>query len=266
MGSHSHIILTGLPGHGKTSYIRLLAKTMKAHFIQRIGNSITIETLPEILKEINASTEPVIFFVDEIDTMTKEMIKMMNPIVEEFMISGHQINPFIFACATINTDKMKQNNPDFLNRLKFEIKFVSYELPELVKIGRQVQQQLYKDVSISDEDLNQLALNCRYNPRRIINLLEYLVIDKNIAHVLKINEIVRNGLTLTDIKILEYLATNSRPVGSNSIAMKCDMRQKQYETEFEPFLFKEGYLNKVPSRIITDKGRELLESVHDKHE
>lgn len=257
-GMPSHIALTGLQGHGKTSYIELLAKTMDAHFIQRIGNTVTIETIPDIINEINGSTKPCVFFIDEIDTMATEMIKLLNPVVESFQISGKKINPFIFACATINQDRISEKNPDFLNRLQHKIDFVRYTVEELMKIAEQVHQQLYKDKIITTEQLHTLAENCKYNPRNIINLLRYLVVDGNIDHVLEINEIVKDGLTLTDIKILEYLASSKKALGSNAIAIKCGMRQRRYEIEWEPFLFEFGYLNRTPSRMITDKGREFL--------
>lgn len=260
-GMPSHVALTGLQGHGKTSYIQLLAKTMEAHFIPRIGNTVTLETLPEILNEINASTKPCVFFVDEIDTMETEMIKLLNPVVEEFKISDKKINPFIFACATINQDRIAEKNPDFLNRLQHKIDFVRYTVEELMLIAKQVHDQLYQDAPVTPEQLHTLALNCKYNPRNIINLLRYLVVDGNITHVLEINEIIKDGLTITDAKILEYLASSKKAIGSNAIAIKCGMRQRRYEVEWEPFLFEFGYLNRTPSRVITDKGREFLASI-----
>lgn len=260
-GMPAHVILTGLQGHGKTSYIELLAKTMKAHLIQRIGNTVTLETLPEIINEINASTDPCILFVDEIDTMDSEIIKLLNPIVESFKISGKPVNPFIFAGATINLDRITVKNPDFLDRIPFKMQFVRYTIDELKTIGRQFHQQLYKETPVNDEQLTTLANNCKLNPRTIINLMRFLVVDGDVSHTLKVNGIVKDGLTVTDVKILNYLASCKKSVGANSIAMKVAMRQRQYEVSFEPYLFEEGYIIRTPQRMISDKGREFLTSL-----
>jgi Holliday junction resolvasome RuvABC ATP-dependent DNA helicase subunit len=32
-------------------------------------------------------------------------------------------------------------------------------------------------------------------------------------------------------------------------------------TEFEPFLVEYGYINRIPSRVITEKGKKLLEDL-----
>jgi Holliday junction DNA helicase RuvB len=260
-GMPAHVLLTGLQGHGKTSYIELLAKSMGAHLIQRIGNTVTLETLPEIINEINASTDPCIFFCDELDTMDSEIIKLLNPIVESFKISGKLINPFIFAGATINLDRITQRNSDFLDRIPFKIQFVRYTIDELKTIAKQVHDQLYKEAIINDEQLTRLAQNCKLNPRSIIHLLRYLVVDGDVDHVLKVNEIIKDGLTITDVKILEYLASCKRAIGANSIALKVSMRQRQYEVSFEPYLFEQGLILRTPQRMISDKGKEFLRSI-----
>lgn len=265
-GIKSHIILSAIRGHGKTSYIELLAKSMNLNFIQAIGNTITVESLPSILNEINKSEKSSLFFIDEIDSMDKAMIKMINPIIESFQISGKHIKPFLFACATINKNVLVKNNPDTLDRIKHHINFTRYSESELVKIVKQVHQQLYKEEKITDDVFKTLSENCKLNPRTIINLLENYVVCPDIKEVLRVSGIVKNGLTWTDVKIINFLNECAKPVGSNVIAMKCAMSQKEYENEWEPALFEFGYINRLPSRIITPKGKEFLQSLNIKQE
>ena len=260
-GIKSHIIISAIRGHGKSSLIRLLANDMQAHLIERIGNTITMESLPNILNEINQSIKPCVLFVDEIDTMPAEMIKLFNPILESFEISGKHIKPFLFASATINKNLLVKNNPDALDRIKHHINFTRYSIAELIQIAKQVHQQLYKEESIPDTIFEILGKNCKRNPRTIINLLENYIVCPRIEKVLKSSGIVHEGLTWTDVKILKFLAECKKPVGSNVIAMKCALSQKEYESEFEPSLFEFGYIGRVPSRVITDKGREFLKSI-----
>lgn len=261
----SHILLTGLKGHGKTSYIELLAKTMGFNLIQRIGKSVdTPKALKEIIMEIKKNPLDSILFIDEIDTMSTEMIKECNTIVENFTWHGKKIRKFIFAGATINLDNLTINNPDFLDRIDFKIKFVAYKIPQLVTILKQVHQQLYNDKQVSDGEFTALASNCKLNPRTAIALLRLLVVDGNMQHILDINQIVKDGLTEEDVAILRFLAEQKRPVGTAVIATKMDMRAKEYEFQYEPYLFKQGYLSRTPSRAITDTGREFLSSVEER--
>lgn len=258
----SHLLLTGLQGHGKTTYIKLLAKSMGAEIIETIGHAMnTKEAVIEQLRKINKSEKPCVFFVDEIDTMPTEMIKYMNPIVESFECEGKRVRPFIFACATINLDTIAEKNPDFLDRIDTKINFVHYTIDELKTIASQARIHLYPDAVVSDEQYAILAENCKLNPRRVIVLLKYLVTDGNAQHVLEMQRIVKDGLTKTDLSILQFLAEQKKPVGANVIAMKHAMRQRQYETQYEGYLFEQGYINRVPSRVITDKGREFLGSI-----
>ena len=260
-GIKSHIILSAIRGHGKTSYIELLAKSMRLNLIQRIGNTVTIEALPEIINEINRNEGGSLFFIDEIDSMDKAMIKMINPIIESFQISGKHIKPFLFGCATINKNLLVKNNPDTLDRIKHHINFTRYSVEELVKIATQVHAQLYKEVNVTEDTFKILAENCKLNPRTIINLLENYIVCPDVNKVLKVSGIVKDGLTWTDVKILKFLNECSKPVGSNVIAMKCAMSQREFENEFEPCLFEFGFINRTPSRSITEKGKEFLEGL-----
>jgi Holliday junction resolvasome RuvABC ATP-dependent DNA helicase subunit len=260
-GMRAHIILSAIRGHGKTSYIELLSKSLGTHLIQRIGHGITLDTLPEIINEINKTEQPSLLFIDEIDTMAKEMIKLMNPVIESFSISGKQVRPFLFACATINKYMLYKNNPDFLDRIQHHVQFTRYSIEELTQIITQVYQQLYKEEKITAEELTELARNAKFNPRTAINLLEYFVVDHNISNVLKTCCIVKDGLTDTDVKILEFLNSSLKPVGANAIALKVSMSQAEYVNEWESFLYEFGYLDRRPSRVITEKGKQFLQSI-----
>ena len=260
-GMRSHVFLSAIKGHGKTSYIELLAKSLEANFIQRIGNTVTVDSLPSIINEINKTEKPSLFFIDEIDTADKEIIKLLNPVIESFQISGKKIRPFLFACATINKFILFKNNPDFLDRIQHHITFNRYSVEELTQIVKQYYEQLYKEENLSDDNLKLLAQNCKFNPRTVINLLETFIVDRDINHVFKTCCIVKDGLTITDIKILKFLNSCVKPVGENALAMKCGMSINEYRNEWEPFLYEFGYINRLPSRVITEKGKEFLQSI-----
>jgi len=50
-------------------------------------------------------------------------------------------------------------------------------------------------------------------------------------------------------------------MGSNALSQRCSISQQEYEREFEPYLCEYGYINRVPSRIISEKGKQLLNNL-----
>jgi Holliday junction resolvasome RuvABC ATP-dependent DNA helicase subunit len=258
-GIPCHFLVDGIQGHGKTTFVELFAKGIGAKLIQRVGKQIDEEDIINIINEINTSKERfVVFFIDEMDTMDWKLIKILNPIIEQFKISGKKIKPFIFAGATINKHILKDKNPDTLDRIGHHIKFARYNAEEISTIINQYRQELYPDEVVPDEVIKVISLNCKFNPRTSIALLRMFLVRNNINKVLEDNRIIIDGLTDIDIKLLDILNTSTRAMGVNSLAMKARLKPKEYETEFEPFLVEYEYINRVPSRVIAPKGKELL--------
>lgn len=261
-GMKAHFLVDGIKGHGKTTYIELFAKDIGAKLIQRVGKQIEVDNLVDIINEINQSKEKyVIFFVDEIETMDWKVIKVLNPIIEQFKIQGKKIKPFIFAGATINKHILLKNNPDTLDRIPTKIKFTRYTIEEIMAIVRQCKEQLYPKDEISEKVIRKIAENCKYNPRTSQALLDEYIVLKDINKVLEDCHIVKDGLNNTDIKILKILSKSKRPMGANAIALRCGLSQKEYEREFEPFLYEFEYINRTPSRSLSDKGKEFLKNL-----
>ena len=262
-GLKSHFLVDGIKGHGKTTFIELFAKDLDAHLIKRIGKQINEDNLVDIINEINCSKKQnVVFFCDEIDSMDWKIIKMLNPILENFEISGKNIKPFIFAGATINKHILIKNNPDTLDRIPTHIKFVRYDYKELSVILKQYKDHLYQDEQVSNEAYKLIAKNSKYNPRTAIALLCDYIVENNIDKILKCWGVVKDGLTIVDIKILNTLYASKRALGANCLALKCGLSEKEYLTEVEPFLLEFGYINRVPSRIITEKGKGFLNAIN----
>ena len=261
-GIRAHFILSAIKGHGKTTFVELLAKHLGAKLIQRIGKQVDEDSLVDIINEINTSEEKhVVFFIDEIDTMDWKVLKVLNPIIEQFKINGKQIKPFIFAGATINKHVLVKNNPDTLDRIPHHIHFHRYKAEDIAKILRQYQAQLYKEEKISDKIIESISINAKFNPRTSICLLEDYIIEQNMKKVLKNNRIVKDGLNMIDIQILKVLNQTTRAMGANSLSMKAKLSQKEYITEIEPFLVEYNYIDRIPSRIITKKGKDLLNTI-----
>ena len=113
----SHILVDGIKGHGKTTFVELITKSLGAKLIERIGNQIDNRNLQDIINEINTSPEKIIIlFIDEIETMDWRVLKTLNPIIQYFKIANIPIKPFICAGATINKHMLIDKVPDTVDR------------------------------------------------------------------------------------------------------------------------------------------------------
>jgi len=261
-GLKAHFLVDGIKGHGKTTFVEIVAKKLNAHIIKRIGKQINEDNLVDIINEINTvEAEHIVFFIDELDSLDWKVIKVLNPIIESFEISGKRIRPFIFAGATINKHILIKNNPDTLDRIPTHVKFVRYTLEQLMTILKQYKEQLYPNENMTDEIFGTIAENSKYNPRTGISILSDYIVEYDMPRILSDWNIIKDGLNNVDVKILNALNSSSRALGANCLAMKCGLSEKEYMTEFEPFLIEFDYVNRVPSRIITEKGKLFLKEI-----
>lgn len=264
-GIKCHFIVNGIRGHGKTTFVELIAKELNAKLIERVGKQVDIKNLPDIIqKEINESKEKyVIFFIDELDTMDWKVLKILNPLIESFKIGGKRVKQFIFAGATINKHMLIEKNPDTMDRIPNPIKFNKYNAGEVARIIKQYKEQLFPEDNVPSKIIDIISKNCKFNPRTSISLLSKFIVEQNIEKILKSAKIVKKGLNTTDIAILKALNNTTRAIGANALAMKVGLSQKEYITEYEPFLVEYDYINRVPSRIITDRGKEIIREINE---
>jgi Holliday junction resolvasome RuvABC ATP-dependent DNA helicase subunit len=261
-GIRGHFILGGLKGCGKTTFVELFAHDLKAKLLSYIGRQVNEDNLPDIINAINSSTEEnVVLFIDEVDTADWKVLKILNPVIEQFKINGKAIKPFIFASASISRHLLVKNNPDLLDRIPHSINFVRYTIEDLSTILNQYTQQLYKKDNITNEAIYTIANNCKFTPRIAISLLEDFVVEQDIQKVLSNRSIMLEGLDKIDIAVLQRLSECKRAVGSNSLALQIGLNEHQYLREVEPYLLEFGYIQRVPSRIITGKGLDILRQV-----
>ena len=262
-GIRCHTILSAIPGHGKSTFIRLLAKELNARLIEKVGKEIDENTLVDVVNEINTCPEKqVVFFLDEIDTTEWKVLKLLNPILQDFKISGKKIKPFCFCSATINKDSLIKSVPDLLDRIPHAIQFTRYSARELMTILRQYKDHLYPNEKVTEEILNIISINSKYNPRLGIGILEDFIVTQDIKKTLKNRKIVKEGLNELDVRVLRVLSQAKRPMGANSLSQRVGLNQKQYTQEFEPFLCEFEYINRMPSRVITSKGKKLLKEIN----
>ena len=255
----TNFICYGNYGLGKTQFVEVLANTLNAKLIKRIGNEIDKDSLPFLIDAINQSTEKVvILFLDEIDTTNWRILKELNVVIESFNYQSQEVRSFIFCGATINKGKISKRNPDLLNRFQFSVLFKPYSLNEMCSILNQYANEMFPYEDIPKEIIHRIALNSKQNLRNSLTMVENYVCERDLDYILKNNQIVHEGITQKDIEILLCLFNSAKPVGTNFISSQCNLGEEDYLYDYESYLLGKNLVQRSPRRSITPKGIELL--------
>ena len=269
--SLDHTLLHGPPGLGKTTLSNIIANELGVGFKTTSG---PVLDKPGDLAGILMSLEPHdVLFIDE--------IHRLHPVVEEDLYSAMEdyridilldkgpgaksvqlsIAPFTLIGATTRSGSLTAPL-----RARFGINcHLEYYDHELLQSIVERSARLLK-VPIEHEAAREVALRSRGTPRVANALLRRVRdfaqvmgngrIDIAIArHALEALHIDRYGLDEIDNKILLTIIDKFKggPVGLNTIATAIGEDPGSIEEVYEPFLIKEGFMQRTPrGREVTD--------------
>ena len=268
MKKYAHLLIVGAAGTGKTSLAGVVANHLGFEVIYQVGGSFTEDSLTDFMFKNAVSKTPLILFIDEVHNLKKTLAERMYLLLEDFILVGNgmkvNIKPFVFVGATTDFYTLLKKYKPFVDRCGGEpIYLEKYNVEDMKKILIQYNNQVYKEI-IPDEIFNILSKNCRYTPRIGLAMLDDFMACKNINRILKSRRIIKDGLTSTDIKILEHLKEMKKPVGEESLAIIAQVTKQDYKLWFELFLLTENLISRLSGgRALTPKGDALLRSLDE---
>lgn len=272
-----HTLLYARPGFGKTTLARIIGNEAgdDVNVVEKIATSF--KTPNDIINAIEETGEGGILFIDEIHSLNPlSLVEFFYPIMEDFQIHGKKIINFTLIGATTEKGEMLKRFKPFVDRFKIQVVFEDYTREELITIIRNYSKNLFPELEIDIEAFENIGSKARGTPRIAIRLLESCrdycscnklnKVDKELTEkILALYQIYENGITKTDIKVLNYLSKSEKAVGLSGICQFLDTSQSNYLSEVEPFLVKMGYVLRTPrGRQIADDGKKILVKVGGK--
>jgi Holliday junction DNA helicase RuvB len=270
-----HVLLSGLPGLGKTTLARLLATAMDAQVHETSGPALARPAdLVGILTNLQQND---FLFIDEIHRLPRPVEEVLYSAMEDFVVDvvldqgpaarSMRLSLPRFTLVGATTREGLLSAP-FRARFGLQEKFELYSHRELASIVTRSAVALQVELDAKAADL--IAERSRGTPRvanRFLRRVRDLAqeeyenrIDLDIAaeglHRLGIDH---HGLCSLDRRILEVLVRSQRAVGLKTIAVAIGEEERTIEDVYEPYLIRRGLVARTPQgRCASPTGEQLF--------
>ncbi|MEZ5169817.1 MAG: Holliday junction branch migration DNA helicase RuvB [Acidimicrobiia bacterium] len=272
-----HMLFAGPPGTGKTSLAGIIAAEMGVRLQPTSGPAL--ERAGDLAAILTNLDDGDVLFVDEIHRLPRPVEEVLYPAMEDFQLDivigkgpaarsiRLDLPRFSLVGATTRTGLITGPLRDrfgFVGRLDF------YETADLVAIVTRTAGIL--GVALAEEGAAEVAIRSRGTPRIANRLLKQVrdyaqvrgdgTVDADIARdALALFEVDARGLDKVDRAVLHALCVTfaGRPVGLSTLAVAVAEEPDTVEDVYEPFLLKEGLLERTPrGRMATPAAFEHL--------
>lgn len=266
-----HTIFYGPPGLGKTTLAMILADSMGTQL--RVTSGPALEKPGDLASILSNLNEGDFLFIDEIHRLRMPVEEILYTAMEDFAIDlvvgkgpsarTMRLNVPRFTLVGATTQFSKLSNPlrdrfGHIEKLRF---YEDHEISQIIERSADI-----LEIKIDALATTKLAGSCRRTPRIANRLLRRMRDFAEVVHESHITEQVvteslsnlsvdARGLDFSDQEYLKILCEkfSGGPAGLSTLAAAIGEDEATIEDVIEPFLIREGLLQKTPrGRLATD--------------